>query len=70
MNDAGQDHPHADPAASLAAWFQVAVDPVADDRPLPVQPFLRCAGDVAARIGDLDLQAVQHRWGQPTTRAA
>lgn len=26
---------------------------------LPVQPFLRCAGDVAARIGDLDLQAVQ-----------
>lgn len=59
MNDAGQDHPLADPAASLVAWFQVAVDAVADDQPLPVQPFLRCAGDVAARIGDLDLQAVQ-----------
>ncbi|MEU5826169.1 hypothetical protein [Micromonospora tulbaghiae] len=59
MNDAGQDHPLADPAASLVAWFQVAVDTVADDRPLPVQPFPRCAGDVAARIGELNLQAVQ-----------
>ncbi|TYC20405.1 hypothetical protein FXF52_31595 [Micromonospora sp. MP36] len=59
MNDAGQDHPRAAPDPSLVAWFQVGVEPVPGDRPLPVQPFLRCAGDVAARIGTLSLQAVQ-----------
>ncbi|GAA3761392.1 hypothetical protein GCM10022225_53790 [Plantactinospora mayteni] len=59
MNDAGQDHPLAAPDASLVAWFQVGVEPLPADRPLPVQPFLRCAGDVAARIGALDLRAVQ-----------
>jgi hypothetical protein len=59
MNDAGQDHPRAAPEASLIAWFQVGVEPVPGDRPLPVQPFLRCAGDAAARIGTLRLQAVQ-----------
>ncbi|MGI5150479.1 hypothetical protein ACQEVC_29700 [Plantactinospora sp. CA-294935] len=59
MNDAGQDHPLAVPDASLVAWFQVGVEPLPADRPLPVQPFLRCAGDVTARIGTLDLRAVQ-----------
>jgi hypothetical protein len=59
MNDAGQDHPLAAPGASLVAWFQVGVEPVSGDRPLPVQPFLRCAGDVVAQIGTLRLQAVQ-----------
>lgn len=59
MNDAGQDHPLAAPEASLVAWFQVGIEPVSGDRPLPVQPFLRCAGDAAARIGTLRLQAVQ-----------
>jgi hypothetical protein len=59
MNDAGRDHPLAGPAASLVAWFQVGVEPVPGDRPLPVQPFLRCAGDATARIGTLRLRAVQ-----------
>lgn len=59
MNDAGQDHPLAAPEASLVAWFQLGVEPVSGDRPLPVQPFLRCAGDAAARIGTLRLRAVQ-----------
>ncbi|WP_199562009.1 hypothetical protein [Micromonospora deserti] len=59
MNDAGEDHPLAAAEASLVAWFQVGVEPVSGDRPLPVQPFLRCAGDAAARIGALRLRAVQ-----------
>jgi hypothetical protein len=59
MNDAGVDHPLATPEASPVAWFQVDVAPVPGDRPLPVQPFLRCAGDVTARIGTLRLRAVQ-----------
>jgi len=59
MNDAGLEHPLAGPGSSLVAWFQVGVDPVPGDRPLPVQPFLRCAGDVTARFGALRLQAVQ-----------
>ncbi|MGX7673371.1 hypothetical protein [Plantactinospora sp. DSM 117369] len=59
MNDAGQEHPLAAPGASLVAWFQVGVEPLPADRPLPVQPFLRCTGDVTARIGTLDLRAVQ-----------
>jgi hypothetical protein len=57
MNDAGQEHPLAD--ESLAAWFQVDAESVPGDRPLPVQPFLRCAGDAIARIGNLALDAVQ-----------
>ena len=59
MNDAGEDHPLAAAEASLVAWFQVGVEPVSGDRPLPMQPFMRCAGDAAARIGTLRLQAVQ-----------
>ncbi|GHF63208.1 hypothetical protein FHX82_003029 [Amycolatopsis bartoniae] len=59
MNDAGREHPLAVPGSSLVAWFQVGVEPVPGDRPLPVQPFLRCAGDVLARLGDLRLWTVQ-----------
>lgn len=59
MNDAGEAHPLAAPGASLVAWFQVGVEPGSGDRPLPVQPFLRCAGDAAARIGTVRLRAVQ-----------
>ncbi|WP_422769931.1 hypothetical protein ACN28C_24820 [Plantactinospora sp. WMMC1484] len=59
MNDAGQDHPLALPESSLVAWFQVGVEPVTGDRPLPVQPFLRCAADTVTRIGGLHLRAVQ-----------
>ncbi|QIZ33969.1 hypothetical protein [Saccharopolyspora sp. ASAGF58] len=57
MNDAGQEHPLAD--ASLAAWFQVEAESVPGDRPLPVQPFLSCAGDAVARIGSLALDVEQ-----------
>ena len=59
MNDAGWDHPLAAPGAGPVSWFQVEASPVAADRPLPVQPFLRCAGDATARAGRADLSAVQ-----------
>lgn len=59
MDDAGWNHPLAAPGAELVSWFQVDVSAVADDRPLPVQPFLRCAQDATARAGTLNLSAVQ-----------
>jgi hypothetical protein len=59
MNDAGWDHPLAAPGAELISWFQVEASAVAGDRPLPVQPFLRCAEDTTARAGTPDLSAVQ-----------
>ncbi|MQA62928.1 MAG: hypothetical protein GEU86_15870 [Actinophytocola sp.] len=59
MNDAGWNHPLAVPGAKLISWFQVEVSAVADDRPLPVQPFLRCAEDATASAGTLNLSAVQ-----------
>jgi hypothetical protein len=59
MNDAGWEHPRVPAEAQLAGWFQVEVEVVSPDRPLPVQPFLRCAGDVMDRIGVLHLSAVQ-----------
>lgn len=59
MNDAGWNHPLAAPGAGLISWFQVGASAVADDRPLPVQPFLRCAQDATAWAGTLDLSAVQ-----------
>lgn len=58
MNDAGWDHPLADPDAALVSWFQVEASAVPDDRPLPVRPFLRCAEDATARVGTLTLTAV------------
>lgn len=59
MSDAGWTHPSAPPGAGLISWFQAEVEAVADDRPLPVQPFLRCAEDTSARAGTLHLSAVQ-----------
>jgi hypothetical protein len=59
MNGAGRDHPLAVPGSSLVAWFQVGVESVPSGRSLPVQPFLRCAGDVTARLGALRLDAAQ-----------
>jgi hypothetical protein len=59
MNDAGWNHPLAAPGARLIAWFQVEASEVAADRPLPVQPFLRCAETTTARVGTLDLSAIQ-----------
>ena len=59
MNDAGQHHERADTGVPLAAWFQVEVSPVPGGRPLPVQPFLRCAADATAQIGRLELRAAQ-----------
>jgi hypothetical protein len=59
MNDAGQN-PHSGSRPSRIAWFQVSLtDPVRAGRPLPVEAFLSCAGDVVARIGTMRLQAVQ-----------
>lgn len=59
MNDAGWDHPLAPAEPPLAAWFQVEVEAVAPDQPLPVQPFLRCARDATDRVGVLELATVQ-----------
>lgn len=59
MNDAGWTHPLASPGAGLVSWFQVEASAPADDRPLPVQPFLRCAWDATARAGRLSLSALQ-----------
>ncbi|MFE7333227.1 hypothetical protein ACFU8W_52395 [Streptomyces sp. NPDC057565] len=59
MNDAGWNHPLAAAGAGLISWFQVEASVVADDRPLPVQPFLRCAEDATARAGTPNLSAVQ-----------
>jgi hypothetical protein len=60
MNDAGQDPVSGSQRGSRVGWFQVSlIDPVPAGRPLPMQAFLACAGDVVARIGTLRLQAVQ-----------
>ncbi|GAB3274283.1 hypothetical protein [Parasphingorhabdus pacifica] len=59
MNDAGWGHPLGATGTGLVSWFQVEAGAVADDRPLPVQPFLRCAEDATARAGTLHLTAVQ-----------
>jgi hypothetical protein len=58
MHEAGQDA-DSGAAPSPVLWVQVGLDPVPADRPLPVQPLLCCAEDVAARIGTLRLDAVQ-----------
>lgn len=75
MNDAGRgagpagedsDEPSAggggaaDAGPSRIAWFQVAVAwPFPPGRPLPIQPFLACVGDVVTRIGQARVDAVQ-----------
>ena len=59
MNDAGQD-PDSGSRPPRVAWFQVSLtEPVPAGRPLPVQAFLSCAGDVVARMGTLRLQPVR-----------
>lgn len=53
MNDAGHDA-GSGPELSRNARFQVSLtDPIPAGRPLPVQAFLSCAGDVVACIGTL-----------------
>lgn len=59
MNDADWGRQETAASAGLIAWFQISASAVADDRPLPVQPFLRCAEDAVARAGVLHLAAVQ-----------
>ncbi|MEU9856340.1 hypothetical protein [Streptomyces sp. NPDC047974] len=59
MNDAGWNHSLAAPGANLISWFQVEASASADDRPLPVQPFLRCVQETTERIGAVRLTAVQ-----------
>lgn len=59
MNDAGC-HLQTRPQPSRVAWFHVALaKSIPSDCPLPVQPFLACAGDVVARIGTLHLDTLQ-----------
>ncbi len=59
MNDAGQDLGSGSQPSRIA-WFQVSLtEPIPAGRPLPVQAFLSCAGDVVERIGTKRLQAVQ-----------
>ncbi|MFE1319412.1 hypothetical protein [Kitasatospora phosalacinea] len=59
MNDAGRGHSLAARGAGPVSWFQVEAAAVAGDRPLPAQPFLRCAQEVTERAGVLRLTAVQ-----------
>ena len=60
MNDAGQGDPREGREPSPATWFQAEAIPAAiRGRSLPVQPFLRCAGDVTDRIGALNLDGLQ-----------
>ncbi len=60
MNDAGYTAASG-PRPTRVAWFQaVLAEDVPPDRPLPLQPFLTCAGDVTARLGAL----------RPTRRAS
>lgn len=59
LNDAGREHPHGSTTPPLVAWFHANIRPVHPDRPLPTEPFLRCAGDALNRIGHLTVQAVQ-----------
>ncbi|NYH54970.1 hypothetical protein HNR06_004559 [Nocardiopsis arvandica] len=72
MNDAGQDHETDSPGPlTRRLWFQVSpTGSAASGRPLPTQPFLSCAGDVAARIGDLDLRVLQILVPVPARSAA
>jgi hypothetical protein len=59
MNE-GECHEGPDSRPARVAWFQVGVtEPVPTGRPLPVQPFLTCCGDVVARLGALRLHAVE-----------
>jgi hypothetical protein len=52
---------HGELELALTSLFRKVsmIEPVPAGRPLPVQAFLSCAGDVVARIGTSRLQAVQ-----------
>lgn len=60
MNDAGQQGPDPDAQHPYALWFQVILPRlISPTQPLPLQPFLSCVGDVVARMGSLQLDAIQ-----------
>ena len=60
MNDAGQQGPDPQAQYPYALWFQVAVSQlVSPKQSLPLQPFLACIGDVIARMGRFQLDALQ-----------
>ncbi len=59
MNDAGWHHSIDAADTGLISWFQVEASAVAAGRPLPVQPFLRCAGDATTAAGRMELRALQ-----------
>lgn len=60
MNDAGQQGPDPDAQHPYALWFQVVLPRLlSPTQPLPLQPFLSCVGDVVARMGSLQLDAIQ-----------
>lgn len=60
MNDAGQRDPDPDAQHPYAVWFRVVLPRwMSPAQPLPLQPFLSCVGDVVARMGSLQLDAVQ-----------
>lgn len=60
MNDAGQQGPDPEVQHPYAVWFQVVLPRlISPAQPLPLQPFLSCVGDVVARMGSLQLDAIQ-----------
>jgi len=60
MNDAGQQGPDPNAQHPYAVWFQVSLPRlISPAQPLPLQPFLSCVGDVVARMGTLQLDAIQ-----------
>lgn len=59
MNDAGGDRPQGtESPCAFSAWFQVETNMVPPSRPLPVQPFLRCAIDVCNQFDTIALNSV------------
>ena len=60
MNDAGQLGPDPNAQHPYAVWFQVTLPRlISPAQPLPLQPFISCVGDVVARLGRLQLDAIQ-----------
>ena len=60
MNDAGQRGPDPEAQHPYAVWFQVSLPRlISSTQLLPLQPFLSCIGDVVARMGTLQLDAIQ-----------
>ena len=60
MNDAGQRGPDPDAQQPYEVWFRVVLPRwLSPTQPLPLQPFLSCVGDVVARMGSLQLDAIQ-----------